>query len=86
MEVFAKSELEILVPLVAELLEERRQPFGFLNVTLVKQLHPKNAELPILVTEFPMVMLVKLLQAENALLPILVTESGITILVKLLDL
>jgi hypothetical protein len=37
---------------------------------------------PILVTEFGIVILVKLLHPENAHSPILITESGIVILVK----
>ena len=51
-------------------------------VTLSRFEQPENAEPPILVTEFGMVIEVKPEQPENALLPMLVTEFGIVILVK----
>ena len=45
-------------------------------VTLVKLMHSRNAEFPIVVTESGMVMRVKLLHLLNAISSIEVTESG----------
>ena len=50
---------------------------------LVKLVQPSNAQSPILVTLFGIVILVKLVQPLNADSPILVTLFGIVILVKL---
>ena len=49
---------------------------------LVKLLQPQNASLPMLVTEFGIVIPVKLLQPLNASLPMLVTEFGITVFLQ----
>ena len=78
--------LEILPPLVAQLLDAHHHPLGFTNFTLARLLQPENAELPMLVTLSGIVILSKLLQPENAELPMLVTLSGISILVRLLQL
>ena len=51
-------------------------------VTLVKPLQPKNARLPMEVTELGMVTVVKLLQLSNTELPMEVTELGTVTLVK----
>jgi hypothetical protein len=48
------------------------------TVTLVKP-QPKNALLPMEVTELGMLMLVKPMRPSNALFPIEVTELGITV-------
>ena len=45
--------------------------------TLVREVHPSNAILPILVTPLPIVTLVRLEQSENAHSPMLVTLEGI---------
>ena len=55
-------------------------------MTDVKLLQSSKVPLPILVTEFGIVIDVKPLQPENADVPILVTEFGIVIDVKLLQL
>ena len=55
---FSRLELEIDAPSVAKLLVNHRQPFGFSNVALVRELQPRNAPIPILVTLFPIVTLV----------------------------
>ena len=54
-------------------------------MTDVKLLQYAKAELPILVTEFGIVIDVKPLQSKKARFPILVTEFGIVIDVKLLQ-
>ena len=55
---FAKSTLEMLVPLVAVLEDAYHQPLVFSKVTLVKLLQLYNTRLPILVTLSGMVILV----------------------------
>ena len=54
--------LEILVPLVAQLLDAHHHPLGFTNFTLVRLLQLENALVPMLVTLSGIVMLVRLLQ------------------------
>ena len=56
----------MLVPLVVVELEEYHQPFGFLKVTLVKEVQDANAYLSMLVTLLPITTLVKDLQPSNA--------------------
>ncbi len=51
-------------------------------VTLVRPEQPKNAEPPMLVTEFGMVTLVRPEQPSNAELPMVVTEFGMVTLVR----
>ena len=51
-------------------------------VTLVSELQPSNAELPMLVTLFGMVTLVSEVQPMNAPHPMLVTLSGMVMLVS----
>ena len=48
----------------------------------VRPVQPLNAELPMLVTELPMVTLVRPVQPLNAELPMLVTELGIVTFVR----
>ena len=59
---FAKSTLEMLVPLVAKIEVETCQPLVFSKVTLLKPLQPQKAYEPILVTLSGIVMLFKPLQ------------------------
>lgn len=75
----------MLVPLVAELLDEYHQPLEFAKVTLIKPVQFSNAPRPMLVTPLPIVTLIKPLQPLNANLPMLVTLLGIITLVKLLQ-
>ena len=82
---FDKSLLKSDDGLLMLLLRETFQPLVFINVALVSLLQPENAQYPILVTLFGIVILFKPLQFSNAELPILVTLFGIVILVKLLQ-
>ena len=59
MEALERLFAESAVPLVASALLAYHQPFGFAKVTLVSLEQSENAELPMLVTESPIVTLVK---------------------------
>ena len=76
----------IPVPLVALELDEYHQPSGFLNVTSVSFVQPKNVPSPMLATPFPIVTLVRPVQFSNAEEPMLITLSGIVTLVRHLHL
>ena len=66
MEALERLSAESAVPLVASALLAYHQPFGFAKVTLVKEVHSRNAESPMLVTLSGMVTLVKEVQHANA--------------------
>ena len=81
--VFLQPEINVLVSVLIIALQlslESYTEFPLLTTIDSKLLQPMNAELPIEVTELPIVTEVSPLQLLNALLPIEVTELGILIL------
>ena len=56
------------------------------KLMLSRLVQPLNAEEPMLVTLFGIVILVRFIQSRKALAPMLVTLSGIVMLIKVLQL